>query len=237
MAKEVHEIFTLQLPAVGHNQSIFSTTQVSRFLVFCRPSTLLHTGKLGLAVWIVFSSDLKAYAWQPGAGQEVGRCWAKVGLRMRTACGHVGPMLKHAGPIFALCWPMFAVLWPILDVSWPMLVLCFEVVYNTVEESRCLKDGFCAMVEFFFGQIWANFGGFHHSCSSQSCSVNPFDHVLKITLWVKSCEVPTLFVIQRSRFAVSSERPWDGLKVWSPQNWKKKNIFDPIDLNIVFRWV
>ena len=44
---------------------------------------------------------LKAYAWQPGAGQaSLAPCWPYVGPML----AHVGPMLAHVEPSWELCW-------------------------------------------------------------------------------------------------------------------------------------
>ena len=70
---------------------------------------------------LVASPDLKAYAWQPGAGWR-GPCWPYVRLSgaylgpmfayVSRMLPQVGPMLAHVGPTLALCWPKLALCWP-----------------------------------------------------------------------------------------------------------------------------
>ena len=58
--------------------------------------------KHGWIVLVVFSfAYLKAYAWQPGAGQAIlAACWPYVGPMLT----YVGPMLAHVAPSWELCW-------------------------------------------------------------------------------------------------------------------------------------
>ena len=51
-------------------------------------------------VYIYPRLDLKAYAWQPGAGQAIlAPCWPYVGPML----AYVGPMLAHVEPSWELC--------------------------------------------------------------------------------------------------------------------------------------
>ena len=60
--------------------------------------------------------DLKADAWQPGAGRRgamlAGLSWT-----------YLGPMLPLCAPMLPVCWPMSALSWPKLALSCPMLAL------------------------------------------------------------------------------------------------------------------
>ena len=71
------------------------------------------------------TDDLRAYAWQPGAGRR-GLCWPCV----RLSWAYLGPMLAYVsrmwpqvGPMLALCWPKLALCWPKLAQSCPYVGL------------------------------------------------------------------------------------------------------------------
>ena len=101
------------------------------------------------------SPDLKADAWQPGAGRRgamLALCSPLLELsrpyvsRMLPQVGSMGPMLAHVGPMLALCWPNLALscpyvgplfayvtpilplCWPYVGVHWPYLALCWPYV-------------------------------------------------------------------------------------------------------------
>ena len=76
--------------------------------------------------------DLRAYAWQPGAGRRGARLphldrLALCSPRLAVCCpgrpyvGPCSPMLAVCRPRSALCWPMSALCWPYVGPSWPYL--------------------------------------------------------------------------------------------------------------------
>ena len=82
--------------------------------------------------------DLKADAWQPGAGRRGARLALCSPLldpsrpyvsRMLPQVSSMSPMLAHVGPMLALCWPNLALscpyVGPILPLCWPYGGLCW----------------------------------------------------------------------------------------------------------------
>ena len=101
----------------------------------CKTHDIRGVGGRGWAPSLSYGDwpGFKAYAWQPGAGQELGRCCScacfcscdYLGPIVSLSWAHVRPRLAYVGPILALSWPYVG---PVLPYVGPILALCWPYV-------------------------------------------------------------------------------------------------------------